>query len=380
MTFVVFFFPTANNKCLVTFGKSKWPIRNFAKFDFNVNAGNGGCAGLLLASNYYGGTGKDCNSRITFLRCGFDCNHFSCANLQDSKGGHFSPEQSYVVNEEGEFIGDLQMGNNHVMLLTNDSKNGRLGNGVLVEATGDKTDLFVNVNGGEGTKSGGGTSLILCSGTEGGKPVSAIYMISTGGKDGYIDSKLMAGSDKWKFGVSDGNSLTVNGPGDSRYAVYHNREELVKQDKGRKQSNVLMTQAWNGQEPTVMADSLPSHACFVILCSNSSGPDNHTCAAFYLVTVETDGIASKLVSKLHGEGYSTADLWKFEKSENSITVTGPKGPCRYVVLSNDAYKNQQYIFQDVCLATGLPQPIRGQVQISLQGVQGIVEVGEKKMY
>lgn len=304
----------------------------------------------------------------------FDCNHFSHANLKDSKGEHFGPEPTYLVDEEGGFLGNLQFGSSHVMLLTNDSKNGRLGNGFMVEASGNETDLSVNVNGSEGSKNGGGTTLILCSGTEESKPVTAIYMISTGGKENYMASNLMSGGDKWKFGVTARNTLCVSGPGDSRYAVYHNREELVLQKPGMKQSNVLMTQAWDGTETTVMADSVPSHGCFVVLCSNSSGADDHTCAAFYLVSVEADGIASKLVSKLHGEGYTTGDLWKFEKSGNTIVVTGPKGPCRYVVLSNDEYKDQQYIFQDVCLATGSPQPIRGQVEVTMQGVQGIVEV------
>ncbi|XP_061175870.1 uncharacterized protein LOC133184810 [Saccostrea echinata] len=369
----------ANFKCLSTFGHSKWPIRNYAKFDFNVNAGHGGCAGLLLASDFYGGAGKCCNSRITFLRCGFDCNHFNCANLKDSKGEHFGPEQGYRVDEEGGFLGDLHMGNNHVMLLTNDSKNGRLGNGILVEASEDKTNLCVNVNGslGSGNKNGGGTTLILCSGTVENKPVSAMYMISTGGKDNYMASCLMSGSDKWTYGVGENGSLHVNGPSDSRYAVYHNREELVMMETGIKQSNVLMTQAWNGQEPTVMVDNVPAHGCFVILCSNTSGADDHSCAGFYLVTVGADGIETKVISKLHGEGYTTGDLWKFEKSGNSIIVTGPKGPCRYTVLSNEEYKDQQYIFQDICLATGSPQPIRSQVEINKEGVQGIIEKASK---
>lgn len=145
-------------------------------------------------------------------------------------------------------------------------------------------------------------------------------------------------------------------------------------ETGRKQSNVLMTQAWNGKEPTVMADSIPFHGCFVVLCSNSSGVDDHTCAAFYFITVEADGITSKVISELHGEGYATGDLWKFEKSGSKVVVTGPVGPCRYVMLSNEEYKNQQYIFQDLCLATGSPQPIRGQVEIDKEGMQGIVEV------
>lgn len=142
-----------------------------------------------------------------------------------------------------------------MMLLTNDSKNGRLGNGFMVEASGNETDLSVNVNGSEGSKNGGGTTLILCSGTEESKPVTAIYMISTGGKENYMASNLMSGGDKWKFGVTARNTLCVSGPGDSRYAVYHNREELVLQKPGMKQSNVLMTQAWDGTETTVMADS-----------------------------------------------------------------------------------------------------------------------------
>lgn len=371
---LIYVYFAANFQCLTAFGHSKWPIRNFAKFDFNVNAGHGGCAGLLLASDFYGGAGKCCNSRISFLRCGFDCNHFNHANLVGSKGEHFGPEQSYTVDEEGRFIGDLHMGNNHVMLLTNDSKNGRLGNGILVEASEARADLCVNVNGNKGNKGGGGTTLVLCSGTVESKPLSAMYMISTGGKEEYMASKLMSGSDNWTYGVGENGSLYVNGPSDSRYAVYHNREELVTMETGRKQSNVLMTQAWNGKEPTVMADSIPFHGCFVVLCSNSSGVDDHTCAAFYFITVEADGITSKVISELHGEGYATGDLWKFEKSGSKVVVTGPVGPCRYVMLSNEEYKNQQYIFQDLCLATGSPQPIRGQVEIDKEGMQGIVEV------
>jgi hypothetical protein len=376
---LVFVF-SANFQSLTTFGNSKWPIRNFAKFDFNVNAGHGGCAGLLLASDFYGGAGKCCNSRISFLRCGFDCNHFNHANLSDSKGEHFGPEQKYVVDEEGQFIADLHMGNNHVMLLTNDSKNGRLGNGILVEASEEKANLYINVNGKEGKKGGGGTTLVLCSGTAEGKPMSAMYMISTGGSENYMASKLMSGSDKWTYGVEESGSLYVNGPSDSRYAVYHNREELVIMEAGRKQSNVLMTQACNGEEPTGLADNVPSHGCFVVLCSNSSGVDDHTCAAFYFVTVEADSIASKVISQLHGEGYTMGDLWKFEKSGNKIVVTGPKGPCRYVMMSNEEYNGQQYIFQDLCLATGSPQPIRGQVEIDKEGVQGVVEVSGNKAY
>lgn len=62
------------------------------KLDFNVNFGYGGCVGLFLVLDFYGGVGKCCNSRIFFFRCGFDCNYFSYVNLKDSKGEYFGLE------------------------------------------------------------------------------------------------------------------------------------------------------------------------------------------------------------------------------------------------------------------------------------------------
>lgn len=113
------------------------------------------------------------------------------------------------------------------MLLINDFKNGRFGNGFMGEVFGNEIDLCVNVNGLEGFKNGGGIILILCSGIEENKFVIVIYMISIGGKENYMVSSLMLGGDKWKFGVIVRNIVSVSGFGDSRYVVYYNREEFV---------------------------------------------------------------------------------------------------------------------------------------------------------
>ncbi|KAK3101549.1 hypothetical protein FSP39_004391 [Pinctada imbricata] len=178
-------------------------------------------------------------------------------------------------------------GTNHAMMLSNDSKNGMLTNGIFVQGQEESgsTMLPVVANGNDGA----GMVLIFCSGMVDGKPLGAAYMV--------------------RFGF---------------------KGEFCTEDR--------------------------------------------TAAALYAIFIEADGkISSELVVGNHGEDYKSADLWKIEATNKKITVTGPKGPCRYAVLSNIVQEEDRGFRQDICLATGEPSPARGAVKINLDGVEGIVQ-------
>ena len=207
------------------------------------------------------------------------------------------------------FIGDLMFGNNNVMLLSNDSRNGRLGNGIFVSDTvgNGTTSLCVNVNSGDGS----GTCLVLCSGLLDGKPIGAAYMVRTGFKDNFIKEVHICGENKWQFSVGEGGILHAKGPSKSSYSVYHNREEIVIKEEGTKKSDVLMTQASNGEDQVTIVEKIPEHGMFFVLCSNSKGTEDRTAAALYAVMVDEGGkISAKHVSGNHGSDYRSSDLWK----------------------------------------------------------------------
>ncbi|CAH1253937.1 TEP1 [Branchiostoma lanceolatum] len=375
----------ADITCLRSKNNAKWPIRCFCSLDFNVNAGYGGCASLLLLSCSYN-KGDNSTTEIFLLRSGFDCNHVEATSLVKSHGGHFGAENRIKTDEDGRLLVDCLFGLNFACLLSNDSRWGHGGVGVVMdgpEEEGETAKLRLNVNGG----SGGGTSILMCSGMVPGvdtaKAVSCMYVISSGaGENAFRTKKLFNhGEDLWKFSVDGQGVLQAAGPMSSRYALFHNRDTFVPtpggQDRGAK---VRHTQAYRGDSQTVLLPECRECGMAVVLCSSSSGPETATTASLYVLTIVTQGdqsVEATFAAGSSGKGApESADQWKFAIANGTLVVEGPPLPCRYAILSNfpeekpDDPKGRCH--QDSCLATRESSPVRGVVSVDGKGIRGWV--------
>ncbi|KAL5013817.1 hypothetical protein ScPMuIL_008087 [Solemya velum] len=338
--------------CLYGTGHSKWPIRCFAALDFNVNAHQGGCASLLFISNSYGShdNAGHTTSEILLVRSGFDCNHSALTSICKNHGGNFGCSNGSYVDEEGQLLGELMFGMNHLMLLSNDSKYGNLSNGVFVKGAvqDELCPLPIKVN-------DSSTTLILCSGQESGvgsaKPVSCIYMIRSGHSKDVFHSLHVKGDDLWKFSVEKGGILHVLGPSNSFYGLYHNRENLHGDFPDRAQT--VQTQAFEGDKACKLLDNVAEIGVAVILCSNSNGTEDSTASSVYVAFLGDGQVKSFAhLQGSNGKSYKTNDLWKFEKQGNSLIVIGPPGPCRYALISNNKRTKQEQYFRSVAWQQG----------------------------
>lgn len=359
--------------CLYATNGSKWPIRCFAKLDFNVNAHHGGCAALYVNSCAYGGKGEETTAEIFLVNFGFDCNHLSCISISKCHMGHFGPANKLRCDEEGLLIGDCLFGTNHCMLMTNDYKSTSLSHGVYAEGDSGSVELPVNVNGAEPDKGhGGGVTLVLCTGVDGETICNAVYMVRSGFKDNKFQQKLISGEDKFKFDVDEQGVLNVTGPGKCSYSVFYNRKLFPSTSKAL----VTLTQATDGKDSELLLENVKGHASLIVLCSNSNGTENSTVSSVYFVSIGKGQIleAKEMVGQ-HGPSYKQSDLWQFEIVAGQLLITGPGGPCKYAVLSN--YKQgkdvRRILGQDGCLATGEASKLHGQVKVDLAGVDGIVD-------
>ena len=345
---------------------SKWPIRCFGKLDFNVNAYHGGCATLYLNSCAFGGKGEETNAQLMLLRSGFDCNHVARVQIANNHQGHFGASNGHYVAEDGQFIADCLFGNNHLMILTNDSKYTNLRNGVFGELDGSGVyKLPINLN-------QSALMLFLCSGLEGPTLISSLYMIRTGFKDNKFQAKCLKGDDKFTFEGDQGH-LFVRGVKDSKYGLFYNQDNL----KGETEHvYVCHSQSLDGAEPVSLLYNLAGHATLIILCSNSNGSEDATAASVYVLSInEGKIVTSAHLSGSHGDSYKKADLWTFEAVSNTLTVKGPKGPCRYAVMSNIKSSKEELsrtVKQGSCLASGEQTKVMGKVDITSENVSGNV--------
>ena len=359
--------------CLYAKNNSKWPIRCYAKLNFNVNSHHGGCAGLYFNSCAYGGKGEESTAEIFLVKFGFDCNHIACKSIVSNHQGHFGSATGLCTDEEGTLIADCLFGSNDCMLMTNDGNSTTLSHGVYAEGQGGTTVLPVNVNGTDADKGhGGGAALVLCTGEDGQAIHNALYLVRSGFKDNKFQNKIITGEEKFTFGVDDKGVLNVSGPGKCSYSIFYNRKLPPNPSKAL----VALTQSVDGKKSEMLLENVKGHASLVVLCSNSNDTEDNTVSSVYfLSTGKGQILESKEIAGLHALSYTKSDLWHFELVAGQLLVTGPAGPCRYAVLSN--YKDGQDVHgiqnQDGCLATGEKSKLSGEVKVDMAGVDGFVD-------
>ena len=312
------------------------------------------------------------------FRSGYDGNHMSRVILNQSHAGHFGAENSFVTDESGSLIPECMFGTNHIAVLSNDARYGNLDHGVTVDSLPEEgaTRLPVNVNGSWSGEHGAGSTLVLCSGWESeisdARFVSAVYVIRSGWKENKLQSSLLSGDDSWTFAAEGDGTLTVTGSGRYRYAVYHNRDNLV-QDVGVT-SRSFSTQSLMGSAGIELVISGDKHCAMLVLCSHSSGVEDATVASLYLVSCSIGNVKSVLINHVKGSDYKTdaKDLWSFEVTNQRLRIRGPDGPCRVAFLSNLRTNDVSNFDQRGCLATGEDEPIRGAVAIDNNELRGWV--------
>ncbi|XP_070541009.1 uncharacterized protein [Ptychodera flava] len=363
------------------FARSTWPVRCYLDLtEFSVNASYGGCASLVLVSCSYN-VAENSTTEIFLLRSGFDMNHFQPTSLIKFHAGHFGAENGLETDEEGRLIVHCLFGHNYASMLCNDPI---YGNGLygLTFQTGDEEiyDLPFNVNEG----GGGGTSLIFCSaelpGAGDTEVVSAVYVLRSGVDSDIFQVKKFSeqGTDSWKFEVASGGTLQISGPSRSKVALFHNRTDAgVQNDSDTRTAKVVHRQAYRGDDETELLRHLPNHALVLVLCSSSSGTEDKTTAALYMVTVsasDTDSVNAK-AEFIEGSTKSadSPDLWTFSTKAGTLIVTGPEHSCRYGVICNIPVDGDEETSEfGCCLATGNAQPMKGSVAIDKEAVTGWV--------
>ncbi|XP_064632184.1 uncharacterized protein LOC135490720 isoform X2 [Lineus longissimus] len=361
---------------------SKWPIRCYGKLNINVNASYGGSAALALVSCAYGEDGNGSTGMLYLLRFGFDGNHLETKTISQCHHGHFGPSTSFLCEEDGTLLSDNLFGTNHLSLMSNNGLITTNDSGVVVSGH----VLPINVNGQYAGDYGGGATLILCSSAEPGVSDSTVtyglYTTRLGYANNHFTAKFFQGEDKWSFSVDGQSRLCVSGPDNSRYSVFHNRQNLLQDCPGIEgRATVAHFQAFNGQDETdfPVSYSSASHSVVLVLCSNSSGTENQTAAAVYSLAIKQDLdkpeiTSASLVEGSAGSSYPSHDLWSFQVKNRNVVVTGPAGPCRYAIFTNVPDGNAASVCkQQACLATDKYQPIRGVVSINESEVLGFVD-------
>ncbi|XP_052059702.1 uncharacterized protein LOC127700331 [Mytilus californianus] len=356
---------------------SEYPLHNFGKIDYNVNAYHGGRTAMHFVSTtsiYY-------NTELFLVRSGYDGNHVQyelLSKIVPSPSVFYEDQtNSYKVDEEGMLIADCYHGNNHIMLLTNDSKYGNLRNGVCVEIqeNNSSVEFPLNVNGGRDER-GSGITLILCSGGKGDESINTLYLILSETEGNKFHSKAISGEDKYEFSVNEDGCLCVSGPAGSRFGLWHNRDNLTATPTLTSHTFVSQTQCLDGNEALPLVENVTEHAAIVVLCSNSNGMEDSTVSSVYhLVIKDGNLVATNEISGCHGTNYKKSDLWNFEVVGGCLLASGPTGPCRYGVLSNiiaSKEELQKSCKQDFCLATGESTKTKGGIEVTLEEIKGHV--------
>ncbi|XP_052774907.1 uncharacterized protein LOC128213338 [Mya arenaria] len=355
------------------FNNSPWPYYNYVKLGYNINGGPGGSTGLAFISCSYGGEGQDTTAELILVKGGVDCNHFASKSLYKDHEGHFGPENHLCTTEDGTFVVQGLFGCNHVRMYTNDSTFCNLRDGVFVYGDEGPTPLPLNVNGARGGQNGGGLTMILCSNVQDGNTNNAIYLVRSGFKDNKFTSKLFQGDDKFKFSVNGDGTLLVQGAPKSKYGMFHNRSNLILPTN---HCYVAQTQFIDGKVPEILYSNIQDHATFVVLCSSSNGTEDVSVSAVYWLTVKNGELSSvKEISGLFHKSFTSSDLWSFEVNNERLSVTGPHGPNRYGLLSNEQATPidlSSSIHQSCCLATGESTKTKGKVKVTEYGVTGEV--------
>ncbi len=355
---------------MYAYGKSKWPIRDYAPLKFNVNSHYGGLAALYQISCSYGGKGEETTSEVFLLRCGYSGNFIHATSLAKDHSGHFGNANNFCVEQSGRLVGDNLFGTNHISVLANDGRYGNLNHGRLVHGGEDaEQGVIIPLD-----ANGSGNSLVVCSGTDAqGAAKHAIYMIRTGFKDDFINNKLIHGDDDFKFTVQD-SIVCGSGVKNGSYALYHNQAESMDTEKmSASESRAGHSMALDGSEATEVVCELDTGAA-VVLCSTNSGTEDATAAAVYLVTLTPTSAEAKYINGSIGNSYDgdSADLWKFQCADKQLRVTGPASPCRYAFISNLKKSDQETPYRNICLATGEDSPLEGGVTVNTNGVTGWV--------
>ncbi|XP_063416845.1 uncharacterized protein LOC134699089 isoform X1 [Mytilus trossulus] len=348
---------------------SKIPIRSYGKLNYNVNAYYGGCTALYFVSNASGNNKNETCVELLLVRSGFDCNHVEVSPIASSQDGYFNPANSHYVDEEGTFIGDCQYGNNYLMLLTNDCCYGNLRNGIYIESQNKKVLLQLPIPVCE--EDSCGLTLILCSGSDGVKCYNAVYILRTGVSNTKFESKLVSGEDKFIFDIGESHIVTVHGPPNSRYGIFHNANNPTS-----KQNHVLVTQTQCLTGKQTLLTRLPEQCTLVVLCSNSYGVEDCTISSVYFLAINNQKLEDvQEVAGSFGTDCKKSNVWKFEIEDGELMVIGPNEPCKYSVLSNVKASKVDLIScitQDGCLATVEPTRTTGNVKVTMEEVVGHV--------
>ncbi|VDI39379.1 Hypothetical predicted protein [Mytilus galloprovincialis] len=347
---------------------SKIPTRSYGKINFNVNAYYGGCTALYFVSCASGNNKNETCVELLLLRSGFDCNHVEVSPIASSQDGYFNPANSHYVDEEGTFIGDCQYGTNHLMLLANDCRYGNLRNGIYVESQNKKPLLHLPVP--MCKEDSCGLTLILCSGSDGVKYHNAVYILRTGVSNRKFESKLVSGEDKFKFDLGENHMVTVHGPSNSRYGLFHNANNPTS----KQNQNVLVTQTQCLSGKHTLLTKLHEQCTLVVLCSNSYGVEDCTISSMYFLAINNQNLEDiQEVAGSFGTDCKKSNIWKFEIVDGKLVVIGPNEPCKYAVLSNVKASYMDLvscISQDGCLATGESTKTTGNVKVTMEEITG----------
>ncbi|XP_071484949.1 uncharacterized protein [Diadema antillarum] len=355
--------------CLEASSSCGFPIPALVHTEFNVNARHGGGTALLLLTR---GKSDGDSSEVTFLRCGFDGNHFSTKSL--AQGGEHSIYNwnEIFTNCDGYLQPKLIFGHAHATIITNIASYGHGGCGVLFDGpkagSYDSTaDITPSPHISTTSDSDGSCVLVVCSAepNKAGAVPSQTYLVHFK-RDGNITKVPLYpdGIDMWEFLSQDG-ALQMSGPSHSHYAMFHSKsmrfcESHISRPRGR----VVHLQEFSGTTATTLLENADKYVgrTMLLLCSHSLTDEDSTTSALYQIALMKGQVGVAYIAGLTGM-MDSPDVWTVSLVNGQmLTVVGPSGPCRYAFFSNipeNVPVPEQRCFQQGCLATGSSQRIQG---------------------
>eukprot|EP00057_Strongylocentrotus_purpuratus_P006384 XP_011660858.1 PREDICTED: uncharacterized protein LOC576310 isoform X1 [Strongylocentrotus purpuratus] len=364
---------------------------------YNVNAGHGGAAAILLHTHQRQSTAQ---SQLSLVQSGYNSNSFKTKLIstsgvgipaaKDNGGSAASISSDLQTNHDGDLIMKMRVGRHNVTMFSNQAiftHGGRFPQresspeGILVISLQELGFTSI-ADANEDTAS----FLIGCSTSRSDEntPVACCYQVDIrrSGNDWKLDAVPggKCGSNEmknnWKFEINQVGGVKIEGPPDSHFVFFCNRNYSGDANDGSPCGKVFFTQTYNGEHATTLVPKIRTHygRAMFLLCSRSNPETNLVTSVLYFVAPMVNKVGVYTIAKSTDEPSlatprATASLWLVSKKIGKLVVRlkpDLTGPCRYAFISNapeDLDGLDKRCLQSDCIATGADAPFRGHLSV-----------------
>eukprot|EP00057_Strongylocentrotus_purpuratus_P006389 XP_011660863.1 PREDICTED: uncharacterized protein LOC105436718 [Strongylocentrotus purpuratus] len=273
---------------------------------YNMNAGHGGAAAILLHTHQRQSTTQ---SQLSLIQSAFNSNSFNTKLISTSVVGipaikdnvpySASISRDLQTNRDGDLIMKMRDGRHNVTLFSNQAIFTRGGRFPQRESSPEGTLVislqelgFASIaDAVEDTAS----FLIGCSTSRSDEntPVACCYQVDIwksgddwkldavpGGKCGFSEM-----TNKWKFDMNQDGGVKIEGPPESHFVFFCNRNYSGDVNEGSPCGKVFFAQTHNGELSTTLVPKIRTHygRAMFLLCSRSNPDTNLVTSALYFV-------------------------------------------------------------------------------------------------